>query len=718
MSRIFQLPRQSPIVGGVVSPAAEANFYLTLTTTRTNTYTDAALTTPSANPVIADAAGVFATIYLDPDIVYRLVLNDTAGALIYDEDPIQDALSQANLGLTFYPRSQAEIDTLVTPVNYFKYYGDLVRYGPNTTPGITDMAATLQLWATVGSQGVYLTLPDGVFLCDGEIDFTNGIHNISGSGTIRFSNATTNGLVFTECNNVEISGITLDANNLFCRLIHKKNCQNFHIHHNKFINGISGSGVFSNPLQSGSQDSFGHIISNNYFQGSTNAANVCQAIDMAVDYDPSPSADLTAYWKANSAVPATTYQNKECSISNNVIHGWRYGIQINGVLRSTITGNTTKDNVRGIVSNYSSNFNNISDNVIEEFSSTGVYLTFASSDNTISGNNLHTASGSSAAIYNILGSKRNHYIGNKLRSESAAPSLRFFAYAGVECDDVIFQDNDLRGTTSQAGICVESAWDDATTENSSRAWGESSDLTGFANNSMSGVIIKGNRIEMGSTPEHSIALLQINDAGTDYSLTNCIIEDNVVVGTTVSTNSKQLYLYEDTSGQLSGCRLLNNSFDPADTSASNITLPRGSDHFLAVSGNTLTNDLEDGLKSEIVVTTNVITVAESGKTFYLDLVGGFTSTLPAPAIGLNYTFIVTTAPTTAYFVTTTSGNNLLFGTLLDIVGELVYFSAQDVVRFVASTSLIGDRLEVESDGTNWYCKAFSGANGGITVAVT
>lgn len=123
-------------------------------------------------------------------------------------------------------------------------------------------------------------------------------------------------------------------------------------------------------------------------------------------------------------------------------------------------------------------------------------------------------------------------------------------------------------------------------------------------------------------------------------------------------------------------------------------------------------------RSEIVTTTNVIASTESGTTFYLDLAGGFTSTLPAPAFGLKFKFIVKTAPTTAYVITTTSGNNLLYGTLLDIVGELVYFSAQDTLNFVASTSLVGDSLEVESDGTNWYCKAFSGANGGITVAVT
>ncbi len=127
---------------------------------------------------------------------------------------------------------------------------------------------------------------------------------------------------------------------------------------------------------------------------------------------------------------------------------------------------------------------------------------------------------------------------------------------------------------------------------------------------------------------------------------------------------------------------------------------------------------DEGNLTEVVTATNVINASESGKTFYLNLAGGFTSTLPAPAAGLNYTFVVTTAPTTAYIITTTSSSNTLFGTFIDIVGELVYFSAQDTLNFVASASVIGDRLEVESDGANWYCVAKSGADGGITVAVT
>ena len=56
---------------------------------------------------------------------------------------------------------------------------------------------------------------------------------------------------------------------------------------------------------------------------------------------------------------------------------------------------------------------------------------------------------------------------------------------------------------------------------------------------------------------------------------------------------------------------------------------------------------DESANVENVTATNVITAAESGKTFFLNAVGGFTSTLPAVAAGLRFRFIVKTAPTTA-----------------------------------------------------------------------
>ena len=123
--------------------------------------------------------------------------------------------------------------------------------------------------------------------------------------------------------------------------------------------------------------------------------------------------------------------------------------------------------------------------------------------------------------------------------------------------------------------------------------------------------------------------------------------------------------------------------------------------------------------TEVVTSfTNTLTASETGKTIFLNLVGGGSTVLPTAAAGLSFTFIVTTAPTTAYTIDTPSGANIMSGVALDIVGELVYATARDIISFVASTSLVGDRVDVISDGTNWYYTAFSGADGGITTGQT
>ncbi len=122
--------------------------------------------------------------------------------------------------------------------------------------------------------------------------------------------------------------------------------------------------------------------------------------------------------------------------------------------------------------------------------------------------------------------------------------------------------------------------------------------------------------------------------------------------------------------------------------------------------------------SESVVATNVITALESGTTFYLNAAGGFISTLPAPALGLNYTFIVGTALSGGTCtVVTDSSANIMNVMLLDVVGELVYATAQDVVTFTDG-AVVGGRLEVESDGTSWFCKAYGGVDADITTGQT
>ncbi len=99
MSRLFFIPKAVRIdSNGAPYAAAEANFYLTTTTTQTDTYTDNARTTPHANPVISDAGGQFPAIYLDPAITYRCIIKKTgAGATIVDIDPVHAPILAADI---------------------------------------------------------------------------------------------------------------------------------------------------------------------------------------------------------------------------------------------------------------------------------------------------------------------------------------------------------------------------------------------------------------------------------------------------------------------------------------------------------------------------------------------------------------------------------------------------------------------------------------------
>lgn len=127
---------------------------------------------------------------------------------------------------------------------------------------------------------------------------------------------------------------------------------------------------------------------------------------------------------------------------------------------------------------------------------------------------------------------------------------------------------------------------------------------------------------------------------------------------------------------------------------------------------------DSSANSEAVTGANVITAAESGKTFFLNSATGFASTLPAPAAGLRFTFIISTIPTSGNdTIVTNAGANVIEGAA-DVLSTRVLAANEDSINFVASTCLIGDRIDVISDGTSWFASGYSGATGGVTFTVT
>lgn len=140
------------------------------------------------------------------------------------------------------------------------------------------------------------------------------------------------------------------------------------------------------------------------------------------------------------------------------------------------------------------------------------------------------------------------------------------------------------------------------------------------------------------------------------------------------------------------------------------------------SGDTLTNavlvtpTITDS--TEVVTATNIITASETGKTFFLNSATEFVSTLPAPAAGLNFEFIVTAAPSGAsYTIVTNSSANIIKGSIVTSATGAAdtEVSGGDTISFVDGQAVAGDRVVLRSDGTNWFCYGICSVAAGITI---
>lgn len=89
MSLLFDPLFVAENASGATINGAQLHFYLTGTTTHATIYADSGKVTPLSNPLTADSAGRFATIYLDEAVTYRYKLFDSDGVtLIKDVDPV------------------------------------------------------------------------------------------------------------------------------------------------------------------------------------------------------------------------------------------------------------------------------------------------------------------------------------------------------------------------------------------------------------------------------------------------------------------------------------------------------------------------------------------------------------------------------------------------------------------------------------------------------
>jgi len=129
---------------------------------------------------------------------------------------------------------------------------------------------------------------------------------------------------------------------------------------------------------------------------------------------------------------------------------------------------------------------------------------------------------------------------------------------------------------------------------------------------------------------------------------------------------------------------------------------------------------------EIVAATNAITVAESGKVFVLNHATEFASTLPAVAdsAGVNFKFIIGAAPASANYtiVTGNTHENKIYGCIqeseTDTTEDGPTAQAQDTITFNDGVAVVGDYVDLVSDGVNWYVSGMTAADGGIAFSTT
>ncbi len=125
-----------------------------------------------------------------------------------------------------------------------------------------------------------------------------------------------------------------------------------------------------------------------------------------------------------------------------------------------------------------------------------------------------------------------------------------------------------------------------------------------------------------------------------------------------------------------------------------------------------------------LITTKSVESADHGTVFGLNLVGGFTVTLPKISevtAGWYCFFRVEIAPTTAYIITEDAGSdtNVLTGGFssaeLTDAAVAAYSAAFTQVNLVANLAVVGDWVKISTNGTRFYVEGHTNVQAGVTV---
>lgn len=195
-----------PRLGISVAASAKLYAYEPGTTTLRSTYTTSALSVANANPLVADSAGLFAAVYIDPALGYKFVLKTSADVEIWSQDNaylpsayLDPQICQGRLTLESGVPVTVNDNGAKTTIYFTPYGGNRIALY-NTTKAawelysfterslaltgfaadtnfdlfLYDNAGTLTLeqtaWSSATARATAITLQDGVYVKSGSLN--------------------------------------------------------------------------------------------------------------------------------------------------------------------------------------------------------------------------------------------------------------------------------------------------------------------------------------------------------------------------------------------------------------------------------------------------------------------------------------------------------------------------------------------------------------------
>lgn len=162
---------------GLVAAGAKMFFYLAQSTTFAVQYIDAAGLTPGTNPRVADAYGKFAPVYIDPSLIYRVVLkNNDQSEVFFDVDDIRGY----DLGMITDFAAQVALDRVAVSADKA-----LAESAAATALNASSAAISASLASGAYSNAYASTLPKGVTsisITAAGSGYTNGTYALGVSG--------------------------------------------------------------------------------------------------------------------------------------------------------------------------------------------------------------------------------------------------------------------------------------------------------------------------------------------------------------------------------------------------------------------------------------------------------------------------------------------------------------------------------------------------------